>query len=76
MPLALFALPLVTGLALRRHPASILAICSSSVPIDIRHYIDGHGWPVVLRAAVGIIDTVPVVKVAGWRSNKAVPGPD
>lgn len=38
----------------------------------IRHYIDGHGWPVVLRAAVGIIDTAPVAKVPEWRSNKTV----
>jgi len=39
----------------------------------IRHYIDGHGWPVVLRAAVGIIDSPPVAKAPEWRSNKEVP---
>jgi hypothetical protein len=39
----------------------------------IRHYIDGHGWPVVLRAAVGIIEPAPVAKVLEWRSNKEVP---
>lgn len=38
----------------------------------IRHYIDGHGWPVVLRAAVGIIDPPPAAKVPEWRSNKTV----
>ncbi|MDX5517574.1 DUF4224 domain-containing protein [Stenotrophomonas sp. RG-453] len=38
----------------------------------IRHYIDGHGWPVVLRAAVGIIEPAPVAKVPEWRSNKTV----
>jgi len=38
----------------------------------IRHYIDGHGWPVVLRAAVGA-DPAPKPEVTEWRSNKAVP---
>ncbi|ENE2730143.1 TPA: DUF4224 domain-containing protein [Stenotrophomonas maltophilia] len=36
----------------------------------IRHYIDGYGWPVVLRAAVGIVDPTPTVKAVPWRSNK------
>lgn len=40
----------------------------------IRHYIDGHGWPVVLRAAVGI-DDAPAVKAVPWRSNKLGPLP-
>jgi hypothetical protein len=36
----------------------------------IRHYVDGHGWPVVLRATV---EGATVVADAGkmWKSNKA-----
>jgi hypothetical protein len=39
----------------------------------IRHYIDGHGWPVILRAAVGITD--PVAKPPEWWPNKLGPRP-
>jgi hypothetical protein len=31
----------------------------------IRHYVDAHGWPVVLRAAVEGGDAKP--KKAGWQ---------
>lgn len=41
----------------------------------IRHYIDGHGWPVVLCAAVGIIDPAPVAKHPEWWPNKLGPRP-
>ena len=35
----------------------------------IRHYIDAHGWPVVLRATVeGVQDAAPA---PAWKSNKA-----
>lgn len=37
----------------------------------IRHYLDAHGWPVVLRSAVegeGKKSEMPPV----WRSNKAL----
>jgi len=40
----------------------------------IRHYIDGRGWPVVLRAAVDVIETAPVAKIPEWRSDKEGPG--
>lgn len=40
---------------------------------DIRHYIDCHGWPVVLRAAVGEEVRADAPKVAPGRSNKALP---
>lgn len=36
----------------------------------IRHYIDGHGWPVVLRSAVEGGDTAPSAGKA-WKPNKA-----
>lgn len=39
----------------------------------IRHYIDGHGWPVVLRAAVGEEVRAEAPKAAPWRSNKTLP---
>lgn len=32
----------------------------------IRHYVDGHGWPVVLRAAVGADVEAPKAKVPEW----------
>ena len=36
----------------------------------IRHYIDAHGWPVVLRSAVeGGQSTAP--PATGWKPNKA-----
>ncbi len=35
----------------------------------IRHYIDAHGWPVVLRNAVNPEE--PKQKSAGWTPNKA-----
>lgn len=41
----------------------------------IRHYIDGYGWPVVLRAAVGIVEPAPAVKAVPWWPNKAGPRP-
>lgn len=35
----------------------------------IRHYLDAHGWPVVLRATVeGAESTAPAQR---WKSNKA-----
>ncbi len=35
----------------------------------IRHYLDAHGWPVVLRATVeGSESTAPA---PAWKSNKA-----
>ncbi|KRG39129.1 hypothetical protein ARC78_15030 [Stenotrophomonas pictorum JCM 9942] len=37
----------------------------------IRHYLDGHGWPVVLRST---IDGLPAQEAAGtptWKPNKA-----
>ncbi|MCC7635600.1 DUF4224 domain-containing protein [Stenotrophomonas rhizophila] len=40
----------------------------------IRHYIDGQGWPVVLRAAVGP-DPIPSPNIAKWWPNKAGPRP-
>lgn len=36
----------------------------------IRHYLDAHGWPVVLRAAVEGGDTAPSAAKA-WKPNKA-----
>ncbi|QEE24541.1 DUF4224 domain-containing protein [Rhodanobacter glycinis] len=36
----------------------------------VRHYVDGHGWPVVTRAAVeGEKDQAQAV--ASWKPNKA-----
>lgn len=36
----------------------------------IRHYLDAHGWPVVLRSAVEPVEKQkPAVPV--WRPNKA-----
>lgn len=35
----------------------------------IRHYVDGHGWPVVLRATVEGTDTASEPRKA-WKSNK------
>lgn len=36
----------------------------------IRHYLDAHGWPVVLRSSVEGGDAVPTAKTP-WKSNKA-----
>jgi len=36
----------------------------------IRHYLDAHGWPVVLRSAVDGSDTAPATP-AKWKPNKA-----
>lgn len=36
----------------------------------IRHYIDGNGWPVVMRSAVEGSDTANPAAGA-WKSNKA-----
>lgn len=37
----------------------------------IRHYVDGHGWPVVLRSAVEG-NPAPSGETAGaWKPNKA-----
>lgn len=41
----------------------------------IRHYIDGNGWPVVLRAAVGAVEHTPPAKTEEWRSNALALGP-
>lgn len=35
----------------------------------IRHYVDGHGWPVVLRASIEG-GKEPAAAVTGWKSNK------
>lgn len=36
----------------------------------IRHYLDAHGWPVVLRSAVeGVQAATPAAE--GWKPNKA-----
>lgn len=35
----------------------------------IRHYLDGHGWPVVLWSAVEGGDTAQAAKA--WKPNKA-----
>lgn len=37
----------------------------------IRHYVDGHGWPVVLRSAVEGTPAPPADASAGWKPNKA-----
>jgi hypothetical protein len=36
----------------------------------IRHYVDGHGWPVVLRSAVEGADTAAAAD-STWKPNKA-----
>lgn len=36
----------------------------------VRHYLDGHGWPVVLRSAVDPTNAAPADGKA-WKSNKA-----
>ena len=36
----------------------------------IRHYLDDHGWPVVLRSAVEPVAT-PAQDGATWKPNKA-----
>lgn len=36
----------------------------------IRHYVDLHGWPVVLRSAVEAPETAPAARAA-WKPNKA-----
>lgn len=36
----------------------------------IRHYLDGHGWPVVLRSAVEG-GNAPADAGKAWKSNKA-----
>lgn len=39
----------------------------------IRHYLDGDGWPVVTRAAIGIGDEAKEKPpLPRWRSNKQV----
>ena len=35
----------------------------------IKHYIDGHGWPVVLRSNIG--EESGVQSAPAWKSNKA-----
>lgn len=36
----------------------------------ITHYVDGHGWPVVLRAAVGADVGQPIAEAPEWTPNK------
>lgn len=36
----------------------------------IRHYLDAHGWPVVLRSAVDPTEK-PAAASQSWKSNKA-----
>lgn len=36
----------------------------------IRHYLDAHGWPVVLRSSVEGGEAAPAAKMP-WKSNKA-----
>ncbi|WP_434428422.1 DUF4224 domain-containing protein [Xylella fastidiosa] len=35
----------------------------------IRHYLDAHDWPVVLRAAIDAMPPSPMVRPV-WKSNK------
>ena len=37
----------------------------------IRHYLDEHGWPVVLRSAVEPVEAAAVAKPV-WRPSKAI----
>lgn len=37
----------------------------------IRHYLDEHGWPVVLRSAVDDKANEPAANTPIWKSNKA-----
>jgi len=36
----------------------------------IKHYLDAHGWPVVLRSAVDPTEKASATRPA-WKSNKA-----
>lgn len=36
----------------------------------IRHYVDAHGWPVVLRSTLES-EPAPAEQARGWKSNKA-----
>lgn len=36
----------------------------------IKHYLDAHGWPVVLRSAVDPAEKVAATRPT-WKSNKA-----
>lgn len=44
--------------------------CAVLTQNGIRHYVDDHGWPVVVRSA---IEGAPKSEQdrAGWKSNKA-----
>ncbi|WP_045769510.1 DUF4224 domain-containing protein [Xanthomonas albilineans] len=37
----------------------------------IRHYLDSHGWPVVLRSAVEPAQAKKTGAATPWKSNKA-----
>ncbi|WP_081613242.1 DUF4224 domain-containing protein [Xanthomonas sp. SHU 199] len=37
----------------------------------IRHYLDAHGWPVVLRSAVDPTAAPAPSSATAWKSNKA-----
>ncbi|WNY18124.1 DUF4224 domain-containing protein [Xylella fastidiosa] len=39
----------------------------------IRHYLDAHDWPVVLRAAIDAMPPSPMVRPV-WKSNKVAYG--
>lgn len=41
----------------------------------IRHYIDGNGWPVVLRAAVEPVEPTAPAKTEEWWPNALGPRP-
>jgi hypothetical protein len=40
----------------------------------IRHYVDGHGWPVVLRSAVEGDGPAPSQAAPAWTPRKAASG--
>lgn len=37
----------------------------------IRHYLDSHGWPVVLRSTIDGIAAQEAPALKGWKPNKA-----
>ncbi|MEN4938702.1 DUF4224 domain-containing protein [Stenotrophomonas sp. TWI1151] len=37
----------------------------------IRHYLDAHGWPVVIRASLEQTERATPAGAGSWKSNKA-----
>lgn len=37
----------------------------------IRHYLDAHGWPVVIRASLEQTERALPAAAGAWKSNKA-----